>query len=129
MWARAFSPTIQCMAIVKGYVPLSICATFIVKEYVPLSIMDYSWVQRLVMWQNGKIHSPIHKQLIKKHIPFVLIKCMDCYVLHVLAQCDTILSHLTYGWIKLGLTPLCSLWTFWIEIGYIAMSLLIYLKM
>jgi hypothetical protein len=42
------------------------------------------------MQQNGKVHFPTQKQLVKKHIPFVLAKCMDHCVLHALAQCDTI---------------------------------------
>jgi hypothetical protein len=41
------------------------------------------------MWKNGKVGFLIQKQLAKKHILFVLVKCIDCYVLPALAQLDT----------------------------------------
>jgi hypothetical protein len=41
------------------------------------------------MRQNGKVHFPIQKQLVKDHILFILAKTMDRYVLPILAQCDT----------------------------------------
>ncbi len=37
-----------------------------------------------------KFVSSLENNLLKNTIPFVLAKCMDCYVLLVLAQCDTI---------------------------------------
>jgi len=41
------------------------------------------------MKQNGKVHFPTWKQLVKDHIPLVLIKIMDHYVFPILAQCDS----------------------------------------
>jgi hypothetical protein len=47
------------------------------------------WLRHLVMKQNGKVHFPTWKQLVKDHIPHVLIKTMDHYVFPILAQCDS----------------------------------------
>jgi len=63
--------------------------SFVAKGYEVLSTMECPWLCRLVIKQNGKIHFPTHKQLVKDHIPFMLAKIMDHYVLPTLAQCDT----------------------------------------
>jgi hypothetical protein len=56
----------------------------ITKGYVPLSTMESSWLWHLVMRQNGKVCLPTRKQLVKEHMPFMLAKCMDRYVLPML---------------------------------------------
>jgi hypothetical protein len=52
---------------------------FVAKGYEVLSMMECPWLHRLVMRQNGKIHFPTRKQLVKDHIPPMLAKTMDHY--------------------------------------------------
>ncbi len=61
---------------------------FVAKGYEALSIVECFWLRHLVMRQNGKVRFPIQKQLVKDHIPLMLAKTMDRYVLPTLAQCD-----------------------------------------
>jgi len=68
---------------------------FVAKGYEILSTVECLWLRCLVMKQNGKIHFPTHKQLVKDHIPFMLAKTMDRYVLPTLPQCYT--ATMTFG--------------------------------
>jgi hypothetical protein len=63
-------------------------------------------------WSYGKMVkfvSLLENNLLKNTIPFVLVKCMDHYVLLVLAQCDTIYITFNLLMSRIGLMPLCSL--------------------
>jgi hypothetical protein len=62
---------------------------FVAKRYEILFMVECPLLCCLVMKQNGKIHFPTRKQLVKNHIPLMLAKIMDYYVLPTLAQCDT----------------------------------------
>ncbi len=62
---------------------------FMTKGYEVLSTVECPWLHHLIMRQNGKIHFPTWKQLMKDHIPLMFAKIMDRYVLPNLTQCDT----------------------------------------
>jgi hypothetical protein len=64
---------------------------FVAKGYEVLSMMECPWLHPLVMRQNGKVHFPTQKQLVKDCILLMLAKTMDCYVFPTLAQCDIVI--------------------------------------
>jgi hypothetical protein len=50
---------------------------FVAKGYEVLSMVECPWLRHSVMKQNGKVHFPTWKQLVKDHILHVFIKTMD----------------------------------------------------
>ncbi len=81
------------------------------------------------MWLNGKVCSFTQKQLVKKHIFFALVKCINCYVLPTLAQLGT--YFITFNlWINpIEFDTFVLLSTSYIMIRDLVMSLLVYLKL
>ncbi len=81
------------------------------------------------MQQNGKVHFPTRKQLVKKHMPFVLAKCMDHYVLPMLTQCDTISITFDLWTNRIGFDTFALLINFLDWDWYLAISISTYLRL
>ena len=62
---------------------------FIAKGYESLSIVESAWLRRLMMRRDPKVVCPSRKQLVREHIPAMLAKTMDRYVLPLISSCQT----------------------------------------
>ena len=62
---------------------------FIAKGYESLSIVESVWLRRLMMRHDPKVVCPSRKQLVREHIPAMLAKTMDRYVLPLISSCQT----------------------------------------
>ena len=54
-----------------------------------MSIVESAWLRRLMMRRDPKVVCPNRKQLVRKHIPAMLEKTMDRYVLPLISSCQT----------------------------------------
>ena len=62
---------------------------FIAKGYESLSIVESAWLRRLMMRRDPKVVCPSRKQLVREHIPAMLEKTMDRFVLPLINSCQT----------------------------------------
>jgi hypothetical protein len=92
--------------------------------------VEFSWLQRLVICKMVKFVGTLLENKFSKNT-YLLCLLSAWIVMFYLHWHNVIqfLSHSTYGWIELGLTPLRPLWTSWIGIGYLAMWLSTYLRL
>lgn len=63
---------------------------FVCKSYQPLSVVDDQWMRRLLMHQNPKLLFPSRRSLVREHLPNMVGKTMEKYVLPLLNNCDTV---------------------------------------
>ena len=62
---------------------------FIAKGYETLAVVESLWLRRLVMRRDPKVKFPTRKALVHEHIPALLAKTMERYVLPAIASCAT----------------------------------------
>lgn len=54
---------------------------------MPLSLIENPWLRHFVLWQYGKVRFRFCKTFVQEHIPNMLVKVMEWYLLPNLAQC------------------------------------------
>ncbi len=92
--------------------------------------MESSWLQCLVICKMVKFVSTLFETKLSRNT--YLLCLLSAWIVTFYLHWHNViqfLSHSTYGWIELGLTPLRPLWTSWIGIGYLAMWLSTYLRL
>lgn len=62
---------------------------YICKSYQPLSTVEDPWFRRLVLSQNPRVVFPSRRQLMREHLPAMVAKTMEKFVLPLLETCDT----------------------------------------
>ena len=62
---------------------------FIAKGYESLSIVESAWLRRLMLRRDPKVVCPSRKQLVREHIPAMLTKTMERFVIPLITSCQT----------------------------------------
>jgi hypothetical protein len=73
------------------------------KGYQSISIVESSWLRRLVMKRNPKVKFPTRIQFVSKHLPNMVAKTVDRYMLFLLTKCEMQVSLSIFGCLEFSM--------------------------
>ncbi len=73
------------------------------KGYQSISIVESSWLKRLAMKRDPKVKFPTRIQLVSKHLPNMVAKTINRFVLFLLAKGEMLISLLIFGCLELSM--------------------------